>query len=66
MRPELQACARAEAEARCLATIWDWGITRTFAAVVVLSDVHDTFGFLKVDEATICCASVSRRFQSGF
>ena len=35
-----------EAEARCRATVWDWGITGAFAAVVdVLSDVHDTFVF---------------------
>ena len=36
----------AEAEARCWATVWDWGLAGAFAAVVdVLSDVYDTFVF---------------------
>ena len=35
-----------EEEARCRATVWDWGITGAFAVVVdVLSDVHNAFVF---------------------
>ena len=35
-----------EAEARCWATVWDWGLAGAFVAVVdVLSDVYDTFVF---------------------
>ena len=36
----------AEAEARCWATVWNWGLAGAFVAVVdVLSDVYDTFVF---------------------
>ena len=36
----------AKAEARCWATVWNWGLAGAFAAVVdVLSDVHNTFVF---------------------
>ena len=31
-----------EAEARCWAAVWDWGLERAFAVVVdALSDIHD-------------------------
>ena len=35
-----------EAEARCRATVWNWGLAGAFVAVVdILSDVYNTFVF---------------------